>query len=313
MYKRQVEEFVRTHPNWIIARSSGEAEKALAQGKRVLVLSLESAAYVVEKEEDLVEFIDQRGIRIVNLLHLTDDEFGGVAFLGGAKNLSSPFAALGNLFSGNRGEGGVRANGRGLTDVGRAMAHSLIDRGVWLDLAHASDAAQTELLPMLEKAGHVPLYTHTVLRTHHPAERAVSDTQLGHVKRLGGIVGLMPSEDMLKGTSVASEFCPAEQCPSGCQGGAHALATQYRDLASRIGAESIALGSDYNGGIPHLRPSCGTGTALDQQGMWNIGQASEVWAAMIKLGAPVPPQGKRVAQFLEAWKKITPQKKSQTE
>jgi microsomal dipeptidase-like Zn-dependent dipeptidase len=305
----QAEAFVAAHPNWIIARSGIDAEVALAQGKRVIVLALEGAAGVIEDEADMAEFIDRRGIRIVTFLHLTDDFLGGVAFLRGAGSLASPVAWARNLFSGHRGEGDVKANDRGLSESGRKLLDAFVARGVWIDLAHSSDLSQKDLVPVLEKAGQPLLYTHTVLRSQHPAERAISDQQLADIKRLGGIVGLMPSEDMLKGTSVPADLCPAMQCPSGCEGGAHALAAQYRELAGKIGgAEGIALGTDYNGGIPHLRPSCGTGTVLDQEGMWNISQAGDVWKSLAKLGAPVPSEEARVRKFLSAWKAVRPKK-----
>ena len=84
--RRQIalaEKFVVENPAWIIPKSAREARQGIAGGKRLLVLSLEGAMGIIETEDDLREFVDKSGVRIVTLLHLTDDLFGGVALLRG--------------------------------------------------------------------------------------------------------------------------------------------------------------------------------------------------------------------------------------
>ena len=288
--------FVATHPNWIIARSATEARQALSQGKRVIILAIEGASKILENDADIAEFINRRGVRIVNLLHFTDDEFGGVAFLRGFRALASPLAWLRQIFRAP-GADGVILNDEGLTERGKQFAQTLINHGVWLDLAHSSDLSQRDLIPMLEKAGQPLLYTHTVLRRYHHAERGISDWQLQEVRKSHGIVGLMPSEEMLDGTPVP---------PTTCRGSVHALAVQYKEVAATIGADSIVMGTDYNGGIPHLMPSCKTGTSLDHEGFWNIGQTPDLWQALRKVGAPVPePLSITVERFISAWEQVS--------
>lgn len=289
----QAERFVATHPNWVIARSAEEAREALSQGKRALVLALEGAAGILETEEDLREFVDEKGIRIVTLLHLTDDGYGGVAFLRGFRAMASPWAWLTQLFDPAH-EDEVRINRNGLTKEGREMALKLMRRGVWIDLAHASDPSARELIAISEASTTPLLYTHTSLRRYLGAERGIASWQLEAVKRSGGIVGLMPSEEMLGGTT-----------PPPCEGGIQALARQYGETARIVGPESVMLGSDYNGGIPHLRPGCPLGTALDAEGLWNIGQVPAVWDSLEKMGRPVPrPRRKMVDAFLAAWSRV---------
>jgi microsomal dipeptidase-like Zn-dependent dipeptidase len=282
--RRQIdlaEKFVATHPNWIIARDTAQARSALAAGKRVIILSLEGAAGIVDNEDDIYEFIHQRGVRIVTLLHLTDDRLGGVAFLAGFRALSSPLAWLGQILR-PRIDENVRVNRNGLTPAGRRLAEALIKHQVWIDLSHASDESARALIPMIRDAGHPLLYTHTVLRSHFHAERGLAAWQLDEVKKSDGIIGLMPSEEFLKG-------------------GIEALATQYSEVASAIGADSVMMGSDYNGGIKHLSPSVNT------VGLSNIGQTPELWQSLRQLGAPVPtPLGRMVDRFLSAWEKVAP-------
>jgi microsomal dipeptidase-like Zn-dependent dipeptidase len=294
-------DFVSKHPNWVIATSAKDARAALASGKRVLVLSLEGADGIIDNEEDVKRFIDEDGIRIVTLLHLTDDSLGGVAFLGGFRNLADPIAWVKGIFSPHHDHSAqdVKVNPRGLTDQGRAMAKMLMDHHVWIDLSHASDASARELIEM-QKASQVPLlYTHTILRRYHGAERGISDEQLSEVAASHGAIGLMPSEEYLDGTPVAD---------SRCANSVWALARQYADVAAVMPATSIAMGSDYNGGLRHFAPlggACATGTALDQEGLWNIGQVPALWAGLKKAGAPVPETlSQGVEGFLAVWDRV---------
>jgi hypothetical protein len=67
------------------------------------------------------------------------------------------------------------------------------------------------------------------------------------------------------------------------------------------------LGSDYNGGMRHLRPSCGTGTSLDQPaGLWNVGQSAAFFDALSRLGAPRAPLRATLDRFLSAWERVRP-------
>jgi microsomal dipeptidase-like Zn-dependent dipeptidase len=323
--RRQIalaEKFVAEHPYWVIARNASQARKALGEGKRVMVLALEGAAGIIESEEDLREFVDEKGVRIVTLLHLMDDDFGGVAFLSGIKALSSPWALLRQwtrrlvhgIDAGSElgtEKGAPLLNSNGLSDAGHALALKLMEHGVWIDLAHASDASTRALVEIHEKARLPLLYTHTALRKYHHAERGIAEWELQAVAKSGGFLGFMPSEEMMDGT------LPASGDEKGCGGGIRALARQYTEAAAVIGADSIAMGSDYNGGIMHLRPAavgCEIGAGLDAEGLWHIGLVPGLWDSLEKLGAPVPrPRRRMIDRFLETWERVTAFKKGKVE
>jgi microsomal dipeptidase-like Zn-dependent dipeptidase len=128
------------------------------------------------------------------------------------------------------------------------------------------------------------------------AERGISDSQLEALKASGGFVGVMPAETMLDGTP-ASPKCGGPTFEK--------FLTQYREIVAKVGADSVAIGSDWNGGVEHLAQTCGTGTSLDEpQGFWNIGQTGDLWKAAEKSGAPVPkPLSRVAARFLDAWER----------
>ena len=316
----QAERFVSENPNWILARDPIQAGRAINLGKRVLVLALEGASGILETEEDLKEFIDQRGIAIVTPLHLMDDRFGGVAFLDGIKGLANLQAWLRyqwrQLTSPEENKlhqcEGVPINDQGLSTEGRELIEKLVARKVWIDLAHASDLATKELLPILKKAGQPLLYTHTVLRRYHRAERGLPDWMIPELKRETGIVGLMPTLMMLQGTPPETRDCKlscqkeTETDTPSCEKGLASLARQYRELVQELGASSVSFGSDWQGGVDHLPPTCGAGSSLDQpEGFWKMSQTQEVWDALKHIGNNLPePRNLQVQRFLSAWERV---------
>lgn len=289
---REAREFVKSHPGWILATQPSEARTALLNHKRILVLALEGASGILETEEDLREFVDEGGIRIVTPLHLTDDAFGGVALLRGWKAMSSPLAFLYSLIKGSP------VNLNGLSPEGERLIQSYLKHGVWIDLSHSSDRSQDRLVEILSEKHRPLLYTHTVLRKYHEAERGISQSQLIRLKEKEGYLGLMPSAEMLAGTPT----------PQHCEGTVSAFAAQFKEISAILGESSVAMGSDMNGAISHLKPDatteCHTGTLLDQTGFWRMDQAPEIWNALIRMGvASSSYTSKSATRFVDLWEK----------
>ena len=283
--------FVAGHTNWILARSSQEARAGIAQGKRIMVLSLEGADGVLETEADLHEFIDEDGICIVTPIHLSDDEVGGAAFLRSYHSFSDPFAILNPLQHG-RDVNGVLLNEKGLTRGGLALIKKLIARHVWIDLSHSSDLSQKVIAALLEEKSLPFLYTHTVLRKYYRAERAISPPQLKLVKSSGGILGVLPSEEELAGTDPLQGF--------------DAFSKQYDEFVDGLGSASqVMVGTDFNGGVPHLRPTVGSGTSLDKIGFQNISQEVDLWTVLRQRSTRAPSRFDELLEtFLRAWERV---------
>jgi microsomal dipeptidase-like Zn-dependent dipeptidase len=175
--RHQIDEtrkFVTAHPNWIIARNAAEARKAIDEGKRVLILSLEGASGILENDADIEEFVEKDGVRIVTPLHFMDDWIGGAALMPGAAAIVNPFAAFQSFLQSERDENGVFLNDQGLTSKGHSFIQSLIQHGVWIDLSHSSDKSVRDMLPMLKTAGQPPLFTHTVFEASGASLRSSS-------------------------------------------------------------------------------------------------------------------------------------------
>ncbi len=290
--------FVQKHPDWALVRSPLELEAVLEKGKRALILSLEGASGVLESEEDLKEFVDGEGIRIVTPVHFIDDSIGGASLMPSALGfLANPLAWLRSRVGGAPGvpEEHVRRNPLGLRPEGRRLIEALLRRGVWIDLAHASDALVADVLPMLRERGQPILVSHTMLRQHYRAERGVTVALLSAVKSSGGIAGVIPSEDI-------TGMTPVKDSP--CEGGIDAFWEQAGEIASRVGAESLAVGSDVNAPLRFLPAPCAK-RIIEPRGFFDYGQFSELGGTRSNSTERGPFQ-LDVRRFLSVWKRVGP-------
>jgi hypothetical protein len=73
-----------------------------------------------------------------------------------------------------------------------------------------------------------------------------------------------------------------------------------------LGATSVVFGSDWQGGVDHLPPTCGSGTLLDgNAGFWNISQTGAIWDLLERLQAGTPrPRNLQIQRFLSAWERV---------
>lgn len=302
---RRAHAFLRAHPSWGLARNAAEAEALVRSGKRVMVFSLEGAWGVLESEADLDEFIDGAGIAIVAPLHLTDDRYGGAAAMSGFQVVANPLGFVDRLLDWQLGAE-VTRHRVGLTSLGRRLLHELVARGVWVDLTHASDRATDEMIPILTAAGQPLLYTHTSLRELRLEERRLSASRLAAVAKSGGIVGLLPSEDAFDEVPGHHGLCPRACSAEACGSGVAAFAEMVRRVAGVLPPASIQFGTDFNGGMRHLPPSCGAEGRLGRDGLVDVGQLGALWSAARRLGAPLKAPENHRARFLSAWSRVLP-------
>ena len=302
---KMVQDFIKAHPNWVIARNAAEAQAAYARGKRVIVLSLEGAGGVLETEGDIHEFVDRAGISIVTFAHLTDDALSRSAIMKGGQKMANPLAVIDASMKGPRGCYDELLNPNDFPIKGVAIAQLLINRGVWIDLAHSSDRLTKTLIPMIEKAGQPLLYSHTAMREYDKAERYISRALLDEVAKSGGIVGLTPTESIVGDTTVLEKNCPKE-CNGKCKGGIFAVGAQFDAIAATVGAKHVFFGSDFNGAIDQLKPSsCSLGSTIDRQGFSNIGQTAELWQDVAHVSRAAAENNQNgVENFISVWARV---------
>ncbi len=301
------ERFVAENPGWVIASEPSEARTALGAGKRVFVLSIETAGGVLETEEDRALFVDRKKVRIVTFMHLSPDRLGrGVALWPGAGVLNSPLENLQAWISKSTDPvSGAYVNPHGLSAFGKTTLEALVKNRVWIDLAHASDRAQREIVEVLDRVGQPSLVTHTKLREISQNERSVPNFTLDRVRATGGIVGLIPTDDMTKELGVASGLS------ANCRRGIRAFAEEWRRTAELAGSPAaVTLGSDFNAPLRGLRGGCpdvaiSEAPTFAENGFYRGDDLPKLFSSFRAAGVETEPDPElAVERFLRAWEKV---------
>lgn len=116
----------------------------------------------------------------------------------------------------------------GLTDFGRLVVERMQDLGMILDLAHVSPAAIDDVLTIAR--GPV-VVSHTGVTATCPSNRNLTDEQVVAVAETGGLIGIGYWAGAVCGTSPGH------------------IAAAMAHVAGLVGAEHVALGSDFDGGV----------------------------------------------------------------
>jgi microsomal dipeptidase-like Zn-dependent dipeptidase len=116
----------------------------------------------------------------------------------------------------------------GLTDFGRQVVRRLAERGLLIDLAHASEAVIDDVLAITNRP---VVVSHTGVRGTCDTPRNLSDRHLRAIAAQGGLIGV--------GTwpTVVCDTDPA------------AIARAMRHVADLVGVEHVALGTDFDGTV----------------------------------------------------------------
>ncbi len=143
---------------------SSDVMNAKAAGKRGAILSMEGADFL---EEDLsrVEQVYEDGMRMLTLVHYTDN-------------------TLGDIMS---GPGGTR----GLTGFGRDVVAAMNQTGLMIDMSHASEKTTLDVMALTRKPA---VITHTHINSaDHSNARFVSEEVAHAVAETGGYIGAWPA------------------------------------------------------------------------------------------------------------------------
>jgi microsomal dipeptidase-like Zn-dependent dipeptidase len=180
---------------------------------------------------------------------------GGVLAIEGAHALDDDIANLDRLFAAGYRVVGLAhffdnvfagsAHGlekAGLTAAGRELVRALEERSIAVDLAHASAATIDEVAGIARRP---LLVSHTGLRAIANNGRNLTDDQLRAVAATGGLVGIgfWP-------TAAGGDDAPA-------------IARSIAHAVSVVGADHVALGSDFDGAVPEPFDSSGLALLTD--------------------------------------------------
>lgn len=134
----------------------------------------------------------------------------------------------------------------GLTDKGKEMIRRMETKGMTVDLAHASPATINDVLAIATKP---VVVSHTGVRGTCDNQRNLSDEQLRAIAKTGGVIGIG-----FWNTAVCGEDV-------------RAIARAIRHAANTVGADHVALGSDFDGAV--RVPFDATGMALLTEALMN--------------------------------------------
>ncbi|MFC0341260.1 dipeptidase [Paracoccus niistensis] len=188
-----------------LIRSRDDLDAVLANraaNRRVIgaILGIEGA-HPLEGDLGNLAVLEGAGYRLIGLTHFFDNELGG--------SLHGQSQA-------------------GLTDFGRAVVTEAAQRGMVIDLAHASPRMVRDVLAL---PGTRPIISHTGVHGVCNTLRNLPDEMLRAVASSGGIIGI--------------GFWPDVTCNDSPAG----IAASIAAAIALVGEDHVALGSDWDGSV----------------------------------------------------------------
>jgi membrane dipeptidase len=207
----QLERFrglLQRHPELTQAKSGADIRRAKADGRIALWLGVEGALPV----EDDLGVVDR----------LAE---AGVMFFGPCWNKTNRAGVSSN----------DRRNAGGLSELGRELVVRLEERGIAIDVSHASTQTVADLLTVARTP---PFSSHSGCARVYRHHRNLDDAQLRAIAERGGVIGIIFASNYLGGTLTAS---------------LETLADHVQHAADVAGEDAVALGSDFDGFVPLVR------------------------------------------------------------
>jgi membrane dipeptidase len=249
-----VEKEVARNDGLVLVREPGVARSTVAMGKVAVLLSMEGA-HGLGTDADWVDVFQQfydRGLRLL-----------GITW------------SFSNRFAGSSGDGGA-----GLTEEGRALVKLARERGVILDVSHASRQTTMEICtdsPMPVIA------SHSNAKALRSVARNLTDEEIRCIAATGGVIGLNFHASFVSG---------GEQGPATVS----RVADHAEHLAKVGGHGVVALGTDFDGYIK--KPI----------GLEDASKIPALWEELVRRGwSPEQIAGVRGENFMRTWERARPQ------
>lgn len=150
-----------------------------------------------------LDVLHAAGFRLMGLTHFFDNELGGSL----------------------HGEGG---SGAGLSDFGRQVVDAMMDRGMVIDVTHASPQMVRDVLQI---PGTRPVLSHTGIHGHCPSPRNLPDDLVRDIAAAGGMIGIGFWSDVVCGRT------PDD------------VAQAIVAAIALVGDDHVSLGSDWDGSV----------------------------------------------------------------
>ena len=204
----KIEADVEAHKDYCaIARTAAEAREIVAGGKKAYFMAIENAFFLGD-DISKVGLMAERGILYITLCHTYDNAVCGT---------SAPHK-----------DGSPST---GLTEYGRSVVKEMNDKGVVIDLSHASEQTFYDVMQCSSKP---VVCTHSACRDLYDHNRNVTDAQLRAIAANGGVVQVLCLGSFMRKDKAN---CSVDDM---VQHIIHAV-----DIA---GIDHVGIGSDFDGG-----------------------------------------------------------------
>lgn len=220
---------------WPMASWTNLTERALYQARRLHDAAARSNGKLalLRTRQDVSNFLERRKTEQEIVAGFLGIE-GAQALSGDVNNLDRLYDAgfrmigMAHFFDNEMAGSAHGVEKHGLTDKGRQLVKRMEERGVFVDLAHASPKVIDDVLAMVTRP---VIVSHTGVKGTCDNTRNLSDDHLKKIGLNGGVVGVGFWDTAICGRDAA------------------AIARAIRYTANLIGVDHVALGSDYDGAI----------------------------------------------------------------
>jgi microsomal dipeptidase-like Zn-dependent dipeptidase len=235
-----VEDDIAGHPEAVVAHSPAELSDALLAKKLVLIHAVEGGFHLGDDEDTVranVAHLAERGVAYITVAHLF---WRGVATNAPALPFL-PDWLYSVLFP--------QPPEVGLSELGRAAVHAMLDHGVLVDITHMSERAMLDTFELLDErdpAREVPVIaTHMACRLGS-LDYNFSEETIKRVAQRNGLLGLIACEHYI------SDGRPK---PSGFTDSVNLLCEHIDRICKVTGSDDqVAFGSDLDGWIKPALP-----------------------------------------------------------
>jgi membrane dipeptidase len=221
---------------WPIAAWGSLKERALYQASKLRDVAARSGGKftLIRTSADLSGYLDRRaqepaitaGFLGVEGAHALDGDLAGIdALFDAGIRMMAPT----HFFDNDIGGSAHGVGKGGLSEKGREMIRRMEARRMIVDVAHASPKTIDDVLAIATRP---VVVSHTGVKGTCDNSRNLSDEHLRGIANTGGVIGIGYWDTAVCGTD------------------ARAIARAIRYTANLVGAEHVALGSDYDGAIP---------------------------------------------------------------
>lgn len=219
---------------WPFQTWSSLLERALYQARRIEKATRESSEfYLIKNQQDLEWVLNSReqGFKVVGALIGTE---GGHPVEGSTLNVPELYRAgfrmmsLHHFFDNRLGGSLHGLTESGLTEFGRAMVTEIEAHKMILDVSHSSPKVVQEVLEITKRP---VIVSHTGIYGHCPRKRNLPDDLMLEIASRGGLIAIGFWEEAVCGKTVND------------------IASAIHYAVDLLGAEHVALGSDFDGAV----------------------------------------------------------------